>query len=351
LPGPLSADTRIPFQHFQSAHCESGVTANLLRHQGLPLTEPLAFGIGSGLFFFYLSFIKMGGYPLTSFRYTPGYIFRRATKMLGVRVETRHYRDPEKAMRDLDEMLDAGRPVGLQVGVYWLPFFPDALRFHFNAHNIVVFGREGGEYLVSDPTFPEPVACPRAALQKARFARGILAPRGRMYFPVSVPAQPDFPRAILAGIRKTCYHMLGIPLPFLGVKGIRYLARHIRQWPRKMSDLDARLYLAQVIRMQEEIGTGGAGFRFVYAAFLQEAAALLCDASVPHATPLGEELQRLSRDLTATGDRWREFALLAARICKGRATPNETFDAAADILLDCANREERCFRELKERVG
>jgi len=39
-----------------------------------------------------------------------------------------------------------------------------------------------------------------------------------------------------------------------------------------MGKRDAALNLAQVIRMLEEIGTGGAGFRFIYGAFLQEAA-------------------------------------------------------------------------------
>lgn len=334
-------ENTIEFQHRQSAHCESGVTANLLNHHGVPLTEPLAFGIGSGLFFFYLSFVKMGGYPLTSFRYIPGYIFRRAAKLLGVKIETRRYRDRERAMDDLDRLVDAGRPVGVQVGVYWLPFFPDALRFHFNAHNMVVYGKRDGEYLVSDPTLEAPVTCSRAALMKARFARGIMAPKGKMYWPVLIPRAVDFPGAIRQGIRKTCGNMLGIPLPFLGVRGIRFLSRNLRAWPGKLGEENARLYLAQVIRMQEEIGTGGAGFRFLYGAFLQEAASLLGDG----------RLLQLSSEMTAIGDLWREFALLSARICKGRAAPDETYDRVAGILLDCADREENFFRELKGTVG
>lgn len=38
------------FIHFQHAHCESGVTTNLLRHYGIEISEPMAFGIGAGLF-------------------------------------------------------------------------------------------------------------------------------------------------------------------------------------------------------------------------------------------------------------------------------------------------------------
>jgi len=38
------------FHHVQTAHCENGVTTALLRYHGLDfMTEPLAFGMGSGL--------------------------------------------------------------------------------------------------------------------------------------------------------------------------------------------------------------------------------------------------------------------------------------------------------------
>lgn len=51
----------IAFPHRQSAHCESGVTANLLTCGGIEISEAMAFGIGSGLFFGYVPFLKMGG--------------------------------------------------------------------------------------------------------------------------------------------------------------------------------------------------------------------------------------------------------------------------------------------------
>ena len=49
----------------------------------------------------------------------------------------------------------------------------------------------------------------------------------------------------------------------------------MKRWPKKLGDKKASLYLGQVVRMLEEIGTGGAGFRFIYAAFLQESAKIL----------------------------------------------------------------------------
>ena len=49
------------FIHRTAAHCESGSTANLLFNYGIEASEPLVFGIGSGIFFGYFPFIKIYG--------------------------------------------------------------------------------------------------------------------------------------------------------------------------------------------------------------------------------------------------------------------------------------------------
>jgi hypothetical protein len=150
------------------------------------------------------------------------------------------------------------------------------------------------------------------------------------------PAAPDFHGAIVKGVKEACRTMLKAPGPFLGVKGIRYLAKKVETYPKKLGERKATLYLGQVIRMQEEIGTGGAGFRFIYAAFLQEAAEMLGK----------DELHALSRRMTETGDRWRDFAVMGGRICKGRAEAGETYAEMAAILRDCADREANLLTEL-----
>jgi len=326
----------IPFEHRQSAHCETGVAANLLSHYGLNVNEAMAFGIGSGLFFGYLPFIRLNHLPLTTYRITTGGIMKRLTKRLGVKLRMTQFRDPRKAMDALDRKLEERVPVGCQTGGYWLPYFPQAYRFHFNMHNLVVIGRNGDDYLISDPIFETPVICHRCDLAKARFAKGALAPKGKMYFVESAPSDTDFPRAIKSGMREVCRTMLKAPVSLIGVKGIRKLARQVELWPVKFGPEKALLYLGQVIRMQEEIGTGGAGFRFIYAAFLQQAAAVL---ALPR---LGE----LSAEMTAIGDLWRRFAVSGARNCKGRARPEDDYPVMAAALRECADREASLYREL-----
>ena len=51
-------------------------------------------------------------------------VTRGIQSRLGMKFRKLTYRDPEKAMNDLDTFIDAGQVVGLQVNIYWLPFFP-----------------------------------------------------------------------------------------------------------------------------------------------------------------------------------------------------------------------------------
>jgi hypothetical protein len=122
-----------------------------------------------------------------------------------------------------------------------------------------------------------------------------------------------------------------------GIDGIRYMAKNMRKWPAKMGAKTAALNLAQVIRMLEEIGTGGAGFRFIYAAFLQECAEKLNQ-------PL---LNETSVEMTAIGDAWRNFAYQAARCFKNRDNGSVTYDALADLLMEIAEKEEKVFSKLR----
>lgn len=332
---------KIDFTHRQFAHCESGVTANLLNHHGFPCSEAMAFGMGAGLFFAHVPFFKINYLPLTTFRIAPGSIFKKTAKRLGIEVQKRKFSDPEAAEEELDRLLEAGRPVGAQTGVFWLPFFPPAYRFHFNAHNLVVIGKEGDDYLISDPIFEETVRCPAADLRKARFARGALAPKGKIYYIEKMPDRFDLEKAVKSGINEVCRTMLKTPLPLVGVRGIRLLSRQLAKWPDKLGEKQTILNLGHVIRMQEEIGTGGGGFRFIYAAFLQEAAEVLQN----------DKLIDLSQRCTEVGDLWREFALIASRVCKGRAAVQDSFDDLSALLCQCAAKEESLFNDLRRAIA
>ena len=326
----------MPFQHLHASHCESGVMSSLLGHHGLALSEPMAFGLASALAFAYLPFIRLNGLPLIAYRMPPGAIVRGLDRSLalGVRFET--FRSPAAGMARLDALLDEGRLVGLQTSIYWLPYIPPDLRFHFNAHNLLAFGREGDEYLVSDPVAETAVRCARPDLEKARFAKGVLAPRGRLYYLTRTPTPAEGSQLARRALARTAHVMLHTPLPLVGVRGIRWLARAVERLSRAEDDACAKLYIGHIVRMQEEIGTGGAGFRFMYAAFLQELAAT---------TGYGA-LDALAARLVEIGDEWQQFAFAAAKMIKRRIAFEP--HALAARLRELAAREQRFFQDLNQ---
>lgn len=327
-----------PFIHHHSAHCESGVTSALFRDKGVEISEPMIFGIGSGIFFGHLPFVKWVGLPISTFRSQPGAVFRKAAKRLGGEFVTRRYRNAQKGMDELRRVLKSGQIVGLTTNIYWLSYFPNRFRFQFNGHNIIVLHEIENGFRVSDPVLDTPVDCLTEDLERARFAKGPLEPHGFMYYPRSVDPHPDLRTACIKGMKDTCNMMLRIPLPIFGIRGIRFLAKRTIKSGETLGFTEACRQLANIVRMQEEVGTGGAGFRYMYAAFLQEAADLFGSA----------KLSDLSREMTAIGDVWREFAVVSARIIKQRGQSEETFAKAGGLMLICAGREERLFKDLNQ---
>ncbi|MDR0901237.1 MAG: BtrH N-terminal domain-containing protein [Opitutaceae bacterium] len=332
---PVTDATGAAFQHLQTAHCESGVITSLLRAEGLPISEAMCFGLSSALSFCYFPFVRVNQLPLISYRMMPRWILNSLRRLLRIPLRFERFKTPATGQARLDELLARGRAVGLQGCIFFLTYFPVNMRFHFNAHNIIAYGRDpaSGDYLISDPVFNAPTRCPAADLQRARFVRGALAPNGLVYHIDGKLPSTDIAQVtpLLRGaIRKNVRMMLYMPIPCVSTLGIHFLASRVRRLPVKNNPEYCRRYVGHIVRMQEEVGTGGAGFRFLYAAFLQEAAAHLNNPA----------LHELSLELTEIGDEWRRFALQAARQNKGRSP---LAPAALAGLLDDISRKERAL--------
>ena len=121
---------------------------------------------------------------------------------------------------------------------------------------------------------------------------------------------------------------------------MRWVARSIPKWAEKKGTKQTNHYLGQLIRMQEEIGTGGGGFRFIYGAFLQEAADILKN----------EKLRELSKEITMIGDLWRNFAVDIARVYKNRSTKTNVYEELSKTMLHIADLEEEFYKKLKKAI-
>lgn len=329
------------FEHKTHHHCESGAVTNLFNSYGMSLSEDMIFGIGAGLYFAYVPFLKTLGAPTTTFRYLPGKIFKTASRSLGVRCEVKTYKNAEKGMAALDGLLRSGKPVGLFTNMLHLSYLPDIFRFEFSAHNLIVYGKEGNDYLVSDPIIEFPVKISGPELAKARFGKGLLGSNGRMYHVQEFDPRIALEAAVQAGITTTCRRMLSKMYPWGGLTGMRRAARDIKRYPQKLSGEKVAFYLTNLVRMQEIVGTGGSGFRLIYARFLAEAATVL---QRPALQLLSEELRDIAMD-------WRSFALKAGKAAKSKPEQQaEACLALGDMLLKIADREETVYQKLSRTV-
>jgi len=336
----------IDFEHRNTSHCETGVVLNVMNFYGFQLSEPMIFGISSGLFFVYMPLFRGDrGVPLVGFRTFPGTIINKAFRSFKVKISTKRFFgfQKDKAMQEMDELLAQGIPVCNKVGMYFLSYMPRELREHWNIHNLCVIGKEGDEYIVSESLY----GIKRVSyenLKKVRFSAGRLKPRGKMFWVKEKPTSiPDIPTLIIKGIKKTCRNMVGIygiPMAsYLGVRGIVKLSNYIRNLEAKLGE-KAPILLAKMIRYLEELSTGGAGYRYIFGAFLFEAAEVL---EKP-------KLKEYSVEINRIGNLWREFAIAGGRKLKNRNTVS--YDELADRLLEIAAAEKRFFVALrKEKLG
>jgi len=270
-------------------------------------------------------------------------VFKKTAKRLNAKIYRKRFHSPQKGMDELRCVIRTGQIAAVTTNVYWLSFFPRRARFNFSGHNFIVLYENENGFRISDPTLLEYTTdCSAYDMERARFARGPMEARGLMYYPIYVNPNPDIRKACITGMLDTCNQMLKIPIPLFGVKGMRYVARKIIKWPEKLGYVEACRQLAHILRFQEEMGTGGAGFRYIFAAFLQEASELFGS----------KELNELSNEMTVIGDTWREFAVVSSRIIKQRKSKREeTFDKAGGLMLICAGKEEQLFKDLRDVIS
>lgn len=330
-------DIRINYTHHQAGHCESGATSNLFNFYGVEISEPMAFGIGTGLFFSYLPFLKLQFAPMMSFRNLPNTVFHRSMKYLDIDgTVIKKFNNPKESMDALDRNLARGIPTGCQVGVFNLTFFPPEYRMHYNMHNIVVYGKEGNEYLISDTVLEHPQRLTYEDLQRVRWAKGPFAPKGKMYWINHMRPDINLKNGINQGIKKTVYEMTKVPFWLIGIKGMRIMAKDLKKWPKKHGNEKAAFYLGQILRMAEDFGTGGAGFRYIFGAFLKETG-----ERFHH-----DEILETALLMGNTANKWREFTYVGARNCKNRSKPEEDYGMLGDMLLEIAGMEADVFKRL-----
>jgi hypothetical protein len=339
--------TLIPFNGFRSLethHCVTGSMLHIYDFNNHPISEEMLLGIGSGVGFIYWH-IK-GMEPIFGGRGNvgrPGEEGLEVTtgRRTGVRVEKHHTGSTRKAEKTMLELLEAGKPVMINVDMGFLPYFDHLPEdFHFGGHAIVIGGYdpETKEVLVADRDQPlHPV--PWEDLVKARGSKYKPFPPMNMWFTFdfSEKRQPT-PDEISEAIGEVCTAMLEGPISNIGVRGIRKAAKKVLEWPKIMNDEELSWSCFNTyIFIDAEGGTGGGIFRYMYGRFLEEAAGIMSDKG----------LKLIGEEMRVIGDKWQEVAAIFKRGSKAK-NPAAVLPETTEPLMEIADLEEESWRRLRE---
>lgn len=311
-------------------HCETTALGVLLRHEGLDMSEPMLFGLGSGLSFIYWD-AKGMGFPFLGGRVKPFELTRNLAAVLGLELLVEETTSPRKAWRNVAGPIDAGRPVGLQLDSYHLDYF--TTKVHFGGHVVVMYGYdEQDAYLVDTEPQGGAVSTGLAGLARARAERGPMTARHRS-FTITVPTGLTGPKdRITSAIRACAGAFLNPPIANLGHRGIEKTAARVPKWLERSEN--PREDLSRAAVLMEKAGTGGALFRNLYRDFLAECAELIASGHL------------------RTGHRlYAEAAVLWTQVAALIATAGESGEAqhlvqAGSVLHELARIEHDAMRAL-----
>ncbi|WP_431914713.1 BtrH N-terminal domain-containing protein [Nonomuraea jabiensis] len=315
-------------------HCETTALGVLLRHQGLDLSEPMLFGLGSGLSFIYWDSKNMG-FPFLGGRVKPFDLTRNLAARLGLELLVQETTSPRRAWENVAASIDAGRPVGLQLDSYHLDYFGS--KVHFGGHVVAMYGYDDHDaYLVDTDQQGGAVSTSLTTLAQARAARGPMTARHRS-FTLTAPKNLPSPRDhIIPAITACAGAFLNPPIANVGHRGIDKAGKLVRTWLQRTDN--PRLDLPQAALLMEKAGTGGALFRNLYRDFLAECVQLRDSGHLRTGHGLYAEAATL----------WTEAAALITKA--GESGEAQYLDKAGTVLCDLSRIEREAMRALS-RLG
>ncbi|MET9293625.1 BtrH N-terminal domain-containing protein [Streptomyces sp. NPDC003077] len=326
--------TKIRIDARDTQHCETTALGVLLRHQGLDLSEPMLFGLGSGLSFIYWDSKQMG-FPFLGGRVKPFELTRNLATTLGLELLVQETTSPRKAWENVAAPIDAGHPVGLQLDSYYLDYFTS--KVHFGGHVVAMYGYDDHDaYLVDTDQQGGTVTTSLTSLSQARAARGPMSAKRRS-FTLTAPKDLTSPQdRIIPAITACADAFLNPPIANLGYRGIEKAGKLVRTWLRRTGD--PQRDLPQAALLMEKAGTGGALFRNLYRDFLGECAQLLDSSHLR----TGHELYTQAATL------WTECAALITKA--GESGDEQCLVQAGAVLFDLSRIEREAMQALS-RLG
>lgn len=304
------------YVHTPGHHCGSTALRNLLAFHGVELSEEMAFGLGAGASFYYLTLEDSS--PSRWFNGRAARLEESFRDLTGAALELRTFaEDGREAWEAARAEVDAGNPVLLLTDIYHLDHYGDSA--HFPGHAVVLAGYDGEVAQLSDTAFADLQTTRLDHLSEARHSGHPAYPLEGHMFTVSEAVDREqleaaIPRAIERAAKEMVEPTWG---EFAGLPALSRLAAEAGSWPEAAEDWRwCARFAYQVI---ERRGTGGGAFRLMYSRFLEQAGrpeAPLAAAAAASWTELASAFHAASESGEANAALWGEIGVAAERVAE-----------------------------------
>lgn len=303
------------YEHKPGHHCGSTALRNLLAHHGVGISEEMAFGLGAGACFYYVTIPDAS--PSRWFNGRTARLEESFAELTGAALELRTFEGDDGAWEAARAEVDAGRPVLMLTDLYYLDHYGNSA--HFPGHAVVLAGYDEELAHLSDTGFEELQTTRLESLDQARHSKHPAYPlAGHMFTVEGEVSTEQLQAAIPAAIERAARAMLEPEFrDFSGLDAVRRLAAEAGSWPEVAEDWQwCARFGYQVI---ERRGTGGGAFRLMYSRFLAEAGrpeAPLAAQAASAWTELAEAFRAASEADAPEPEPWRRIDAMANRVAE-----------------------------------
>jgi hypothetical protein len=256
------------YVHTPGNHCGSTALRNLLAFHGIEISEEMAFGLGAGAGFYYLTI--EGTSPSRWFNGRTARLEESFRDLTGAALEMRTFAEGDGEAWDAARAeVDSGAPALLLTDIYHLDHYGNSA--HFPGHAVVLAGYDEEVAHLSDTGFEQLQRTRIEHLDRARHSGHAAYPlEGHMFTVTDAVDRERLQAAIPRAIERAATEMLEPPFgEFGGLPALERLAAEAGSWPEDAEDWQwCARFAYQVI---ERRGTGGGAFRLMYSRFLEEA--------------------------------------------------------------------------------
>jgi hypothetical protein len=305
------------YVHTPGHHCGSTALRNLLGFHGVEISEEMAFGLGAGACFYYVTIEDAS--PTRWFNGRTARLEESFGELTGAALELRTFEPGDgDAWEAARAEVDAGNPVLLLTDLYHLDHYGNSA--HFPGHAVVLAGYDEQFVHLSDTGFEElQTTTSHADLDRARHSDHPAYPlAGHMFTAGGAVSEEQLRAAIPGAIGRAAKAMVEPEFrQFSGLGAVERLAAEAGSWPEVADDWQwcARFGFQVIARR----GTGGGAFRLMYSRFLEEAGR----TEAPLAAEAAARWSELANAFHAASERddpdpalWREIDTAAHRVAE-----------------------------------